>query len=111
VLAVPGWPGSAASWAAALLRSGARCGGVDDVVSVVPWVRWGGGGDERLRAPDGVAGRVYECLAREPLAADVVAERVGEDAAAVAAVLAVLEVEGLVVRGDGQRYRAVAAGR
>lgn len=113
VLAVPGWPGAAASVGCnALLRSGAALlEGVDDVVDEVPSERWAGGGDERLRAPDGVAGRVYECLAREPLAADVVAERVGEDAAAVAAVLAVLEVEGLVVRGDGQRYRAVAAGR
>lgn len=113
VLAVPGWPGAAASVGCnGLLRSGAALlEGADDVVDEVPAAGWVGVGDTRPRAPDGVAGRVYECLAREPLAADVVAERVGEDAAAVAAVLAVLEVEGLVVRGEGQRYWAAPAGR
>lgn len=113
ILAVPGWPTAAASAGCnALLRAGAALlEGPDDVVDELPGARWVGATDGRPPAPDGVAGRVYECLAREPLAADVLAERVGEDAAAVAAVLAVLEVEGLVVRGEGQRYWAAPAGR
>jgi DNA processing protein len=42
---------------------------------------------------------------------DRLADELGEDAAAVAGALALLEVEGLAVRGDGQRFWATPLGR
>lgn len=112
VLAVPGWPGAAASAGTnGLLRAGAallEC--VDDIVHELPGLSWTGGPGSPPPVPDGLAGQVYECLTREPLPADLVAERIGADAAGVTAALAVLEMEGRVVRGQGQRYWAAPAG-
>lgn len=112
VLAVPGWPSAAASAGTnGLLRAGAALlESVRDVVDEVPGARWADEDRPAGAPPRGVAAQVYECLAHEPLAADVVAERVGHDAATVAAALAVLEVEGRVVRGQGQRYWAAPSG-
>jgi hypothetical protein len=40
------------------------------------------------------------------MAADRLAEELGEDPAAIAAAIALLELEGLAVRGEGQRLWA-----
>jgi DNA processing protein len=112
VFAVPCWPGTAASAGCnALLRAGAALlEGAEDIVAELPGLAWRQGGEGLSRAPlTGLERRVYECLAHEPLPADLVALRVGEDAAAVASSLALLEVEGIVIRGDGQRYWAATA--
>lgn len=109
VLAVPGWPGALASEGAnGLLRAGAALlEGADDVVAEMPHAAWrDGDGSSGGREPEGLAGRVHALLAREPRAADGLAEALGEDAAAVAGALALLEVEGLAIRGEGQRWWA-----
>jgi DNA processing protein len=109
VLAVPGWPGALASEGCnGLLRAGAALlEDADDVIAEIPDARWraassGAAGEP----PDGMAGRVYEVLRTEPMRADRVAQVLGEEPAAVAAALALLEVEGLAVRGEGQRFWA-----
>lgn len=109
VLAVPGFPGAACSAGCnALIKSGAAvCEGVDDVVAEIPsdaWMQADLG--HQAVPPDGTAGRVYEHLAREPLRPDQLASALGLPPAEVAGALALLEVEGLVLRGDGQRYWA-----
>jgi predicted RNase H-like nuclease (RuvC/YqgF family) len=49
---------------------------------------------------------VHERLLVQPLRADELAGLVGADPAQVAAALAVLELHGHVLRGEGQRYWA-----
>src|SRR5690606_10065098 len=108
---VPGWPGAAASAGCnGLLRAGAALlESVQDIVDEVPHAGWAATDAPASGPPDGLAGEVYACLAREPLPVDAVAERLGRDAATVAATLALLEVDGHVVRGQGQRYWAAPA--
>jgi DNA processing protein len=110
VLAVPGWPGALASEGAnGLLRAGAALlEDADDVVAEMPHAAWGehGAGTSGGPDPEGLEGRIHALLAREPRAADGLAEALGEDAAAVAGALALLEVEGLAIRGEGQRWWA-----
>ena len=57
-------------------------------------------------ALDGLGGRIHSLLQREPMGADQLAEELEEEAAAVSGALALLEVEGLAVRGEGQRFWA-----
>ncbi|MEW6583295.1 MAG: DNA-processing protein DprA, partial [Actinomycetota bacterium] len=109
VLAVPGFPGAACSEGCnALIRAGAAvCEGVDDVVAELPGLAWSSpapGADPA--APEGLPGRVHERLRREPLRLDQLADALGVPGGEVAAALAHLEVEGLVVRGDAQRFWA-----
>ena len=109
VLAVPGWPGALASEGCnGLLRAGAALlETADDVVAELPDAPWRPAGDPQGEAiPDGLAARVHECLAREPMDADALAESLGADPGEIAGALALLEVEGLVVRGEGRRYWA-----
>ena len=109
VLAVPGWPGALASEGCnGLLRAGAALlESADDVVAEMPDYCWRDDGPPRMSSTlDGLAGRVHEHLAREPMAVDPLAEALGEDPAAIAAALSLLEVEGLAVRGEGQRFWA-----
>lgn len=109
VLAVPGFPGAACSAGCnALIKSGAAvCEGVDDVMAEIPSGAWRQGeAAQQATPPDGTAGRIYEHLAREPLRPDQLAAALGLPPAEVAGALALLEVEGLVLRGDGQRYWA-----
>ncbi len=109
VLAVPGWPGALASEGCnALLRAGAALlESAEDVMAEMPEAAWT---DVRAAARpaqlDGLAGRIHDRLAREPMGADRLAEDLGEDSAAVAGALGLLEVEGLAVRGEGQRFWA-----
>jgi len=78
-----------------------------DVVAEMPDAPWRPPGDPHGDAgPDGLAADVHERLAREPMDADALAEELGADPGAVAGALALLEVEGLVVRGEGRRYWA-----
>jgi DNA processing protein len=107
VLAVPGWPGAAASVGCnALLRAGAALmEGAQDIIAELPDAPWRRPEHARVPDPlDGLAARAIACLAHEPLPADALAGRLGEDAASVACALALLEVDGRVARGDGQRY-------
>lgn len=110
VLAVPGFPGAACSAGCnALIRAGAAvCEGADDVVAEIPSGRWPGVRELAGAAapPDGMARRVYEQLAQEPQRPDQIADALAVPAAEVAAALALLEVEGLALRGEGQRYWA-----
>ena len=83
----------------------------DDLIHELPGARW------RVESPmggigpaddaHGLAGRILAALAREPLSADALGEQLGEGAATVAGTLAVLEVDGAVVRDDAQRYLVV----
>jgi DNA processing protein len=109
VLAVPGFPGAACSAGCnALIKSGAAvCEGVDDVVAELPSGAWTQAEAAQHAAPPvGTAGRVYEHLAREPLRPDQLAAALDLPPAEVAGALALLEVEGLALRGEGQRYWA-----
>jgi DNA processing protein len=109
VLAVPGAPGAAASVGCnALLRAGAgMCEGAGDVVAELPHLRWRPARPEAQPVPDGLDGRIYRLLAREPMVTDELADHlVGVETAAVVAGLARLELTGLVVRGQAQRYWA-----
>lgn len=108
VLAVPGWPGAVASEGCnGLLRAGAALlEGVEDVCAEMPDAAWRESAAARPVALDGLAGRIHARLAREPMDADRLGQELGEDPAAVAGALALLEVEGVVVRGDGRRFWA-----
>jgi DNA processing protein len=109
VLAVPGFPGAGCSAGCnALIKAGAAvCEGVEDVVAEVPSAPWvDGGGTSPAAPPPGLPTTVYEQLAREPIRADQIAAALDLSPAEVAGVLALLEVEGLVVRGEGLRYWA-----
>lgn len=114
VLAVPGWPGSLASEGCnGLLRAGAALlEDAADVVAELPDAPWRppAHGLEEV-APDGLAARVLAELAREPQDSDALAEALALDAGSVAGALAVLEVEGLVVRGEGRRWWAAPSHR
>lgn len=108
VLAVPGAPGAAASVGCnALLRAGAgMCEGVDDVIAECPHLQWAQTASDQSTAdpPAGLDGQIYELLGREPLRADEIGGRVGGDAAAIAAALGRLELDGYIVRGQAQRF-------
>ena len=108
VLAVPGWPGALASEGCnGLLRAGAGLlESAEDVVAELPEAGWRTLARRRGRRPTGSAGPIHELLQREPMDADRLAEELEEEAAAVAGALALLEVEGLAVRGEGQRFWA-----
>lgn len=112
VLAVPGWPGAASSVGCnALLRAGAALmEGADDIVAELPNAAWRTPPPAAAEPIDGLAARVLDCLAAEPLPADALSARLGERAATVACTLALLEVDGRVARGDGQRYMVLPAG-
>ncbi len=109
VLAVPGWPGALASEGCnALLRAGAALlESADDVVAEMPHAGWH---DDVMTgatsAPEGLPGRIHALLAREPLGADGLAEALGEDPAAVGRSLAMLEIDGRVIRGESGRWWA-----
>ncbi|HET6690394.1 MAG TPA: DNA-processing protein DprA [Miltoncostaeaceae bacterium] len=109
VLAVPGWPGALASEGSnGLLRAGAALlETADDIVAELPDAEWRPPGDPHGEGvPDGLAARVHERLALEPMDADALAEALGADPGEIGAALALLEVEGLAVRGEGRRYWA-----
>jgi DNA processing protein len=108
VLAVPGWPGALASEGCnGLLRAGAGLlEDADDVVAELPDTGWSDPAAALPTPLEGLPRRVHDLLAREPMAADDLARELAEDAAAVAGALAMLEVEGLAVRGEAQRYWA-----
>ena len=108
VLAVPGLPGAPASAGCnALIRAGAAmCEGVDDVIAELTDQAWASAGAARAVAPEGLDGLVYGQLSCEPLRVDELADRLGRDAAALAAALARLELDGHVVRGHEGRYWA-----
>lgn len=108
VLAVPGAPGAVASVGCnALLRAGAAmCESSADVVAELPGGAWRAERRRTQAVPDGLDGRIYELLCREPLRIEELAIRASGDAAAIAGALARLEVGGLVFRGQGQRFWA-----
>lgn len=108
VLAVPGPPGAAASVGCnALLRSGAAmCERAEDVVAEVPAASWAAVPAAAPTIPDGLDGAIYEILSREPLRMEELAARAASDPASVAGALARLEILGLVLRGQGQRFWA-----
>jgi DNA processing protein len=113
VLAVPGWPGSVASEGCnGLLRAGAGLlEDAADVVFEIPRGPWREGPARAGEVPGGLAGAIHELLQREPMGADRLAAELGEGPAEVAGALAMLEVEGLVVRGEAQRFWAAPAPR
>lgn len=109
VLAVPGSPWAAVSQGCnALIRMGAAvCCGVADVVDETPHPGWHDGAPSAGGAPvDGMAADVHRLLGEAPRRADELAGLLNADSAAVAAALALLEMEGHAVRGEGQRYWA-----
>ncbi len=108
VLAVPGWPGALASEGCnALLRAGAALlEGPEDVIAELAGSAWSDAAPAAGAALEGLGGRIHELLQREPMGADRLAQELDHDAASVSAALAVLEVEGLAVRGEGQRFWA-----
>jgi DNA processing protein len=108
VLAVPGPPGAAASVGCnALLRSGAAmCESAEDVVAELPAASWSPATAAAPTIPDGLDGEIYEILSREPLRMEELATRAATDPASVAGALARLEILGLVLRGQGQRFWA-----
>ncbi|MGD9696932.1 MAG: DNA-processing protein DprA [Thermoleophilia bacterium] len=113
VLAVPGWPGTAASEGCnALLRAGAALlEGADDVVAELPGLAWAPPpGLDPGPGPTGLPGRIHAALQREPMTPEGLAEALDEDPSAVAGAIALLEVEGLALRGEGRRYWATPLG-
>ena len=110
VLAVPGWPGAEASAGCnALLRAGAALlETADDVVAELPDHPFGPARPAGGAPPAGLAERVLALLRRQPMRADELAAALGAAAGPVAAALALLEVDGHAVRGEGQRFWAGA---
>jgi DNA processing protein len=108
VLAVPGWPGARESEGCnGLLRAGAALlESVEDVVAEMPGAAWRAPPPAAPAHLEGLARRVHDQLSREPMGPDRLAEELEEDAATIAGALALLEVEGLAVRGEGQRFWA-----
>lgn len=108
VLAVPGWPTALVSQGCnGLLRAGAGVlESVEDVLAEMPVASWREPVAHASSAIDGLARRIHDQLSREPMDADRLGEELGEAAAAIAGGLALLEVEGLAVRGEGQRFWA-----
>ena len=96
-----------------LLRAGAGLlEEAADVVFEVPRAPWREETPAAARAVlEGLAGAIHELLQREPMGADRLADELGEGPAEVAGALALLEVEGLVVRGEAQRFWAAPAPR
>ncbi len=109
VLAVPGAPWLASARGCnELLRTGAvLCEGADDVVAEIPRREWPPRDDVR-RSDPAAAGEsaIVDELARSPARADELAETLGRTASEIATELAVLELDGRVLRGEGQRYWA-----
>ena len=108
VLAVPGSPGAAASVGCnALIRAGAAmCEQAEDVVAELPAAMWTPVPPSVPAIPDGLDGAIYEILSHEPLRMEELAARAATDPASVAGALARLELLGLVLRGQGQRFWA-----
>jgi len=108
VLAVPGSPWSpTAEGCNALIRAGAGvCCGVDDVVAELAHPGWREAPAAAGNVPDGLPGEVYGHLREAPRRLDELAGVTGRETAAVSAALALLEMEGHVLRGEGQRYWA-----
>jgi DNA processing protein len=108
VLAVPGPPAAESSAGCnGLIRAGAAlCEGAEDVVAELPGAAWAPARPAGPAPLGGLAGQIYERLLREPLRADQIATGLGAEPAAVAAALARLEVDGLALRGEGQRFWA-----
>lgn len=108
-LAVPGHPWAGNSQGCNdLIRAGAGvCCGVDDVIAELPHPGWITPSAEAVaRVPEGPCAVVYEVLRREPRRLDELTATTRLTAAETAAALAQLEITGLVVRGEGQRYWA-----
>jgi DNA processing protein len=110
-LAVPGPPWADASQGCnELIRAGAGvCTGAQDVVDELPHAAWGDTQAEAdaVAAPVGDRGVLYGLVRAEPMRIDQLAATARITPAATAAALASLEVDGLVLRGEGQRYWAV----
>jgi DNA processing protein len=108
VLAVPGSPGAACSMGCnELIRAGAAlCEGADDVAAELPSGGWDPASGTEVQPPTGLAGRVYERLQRQPLRPDQLADDLGASPGEIAGAVALLEVDGLALRGEGQRYWA-----
>ncbi len=110
VLAVPGSPWNvAAAGCNELVRAGAAvCTDVGDVVAEVPHPAWAVPGTASPGGPplEGTPRAVHEQLRSAPMRADQLAEALRQEPAAIAAALAYLEMEGLALRGDGQRWWA-----
>ncbi len=113
VLAVPGWPGARESEGCnGLLRAGAGLlESVEDLAAELPGAAWREPPPVAPPHLDGLARRVHDQLCREPMGADRLADELQEDAATIAGALALLEVEGLAVRGEGQRFWAAPSPR
>ena len=113
VLAVPGWPGAEMSAGCnALIRAGAAlCECVDDVVHEVPNAAWAAPAMAVDVARDPAADAVLRVVGREAMGVDEVAAALRRDPQSVAAALAALEIEGVVARDPGGRFRAVASAR
>jgi DNA processing protein len=113
VLAVPGFPGAEASVGCnALLRAGAAlCEGPDDVEAEVPDAPWTPSAASPSRpAPGGLEGEVHRMLGRGPLRPDQLAGALGAEPGPLGAALARLELDGLVLRGEGGRFWAAPLG-
>jgi len=108
VLAVPGAPGAVASVGCnALLRAGAAmCESAADVLAELPAASWRPERRQAQTVPDGLDGRIYMLLSHEPLVIEQLATRTSGDPASIAGALARLEIDGLVVRGQDQRFWA-----
>lgn len=110
-LAVPGPPWADASQGCnELIRAGAGvCTGAQDVVDELPHAGWSDAEEAspEVSAPVGDRGVVYSLVRAEPMRIDQLAATARITPAATAAALASLEVDGLVLRGEGQRYWAV----
>jgi DNA processing protein len=108
VLAVPGIAGSeAAAGCHALIRAGAAlCETADDVQAELPDAPWESARPASQPKLVGLQALVYHRLAVEPLRADQLACALSAPVGSVAAALARLEVEGLVIRGEQQRFWA-----
>lgn len=109
VLAVPGAPWSATSEGCnTLIRAGAAvCCDAEDVIAETPGLPWRDGRHTQPGvAPEGLPAEVHARLQEAPRRLDELADDLGAEASALAAALALLELEGLVLRGEGQRYWA-----
>jgi DNA processing protein len=111
VLAVPNAPWvEAAAGCNELLRAGAAvCTCAEDVVAECPDLPWLGEAVGAARTLEGLPAGVLAAVREAPRRLDELTSALGADPGPVSAALGLLEMEGLVTRGDGQRWLAVGA--
>lgn len=114
IMAVPGPPWARSSRGSnALIRAGAAlCECADDVLAETPRLAWTNVAAAKHPEPgapeDPLQAGILGALDIEPLTCDELTGSIGVSVSQISSALASLEIDGLVVEGEGGRYRMAA---